>query len=209
MTVYVFYSTFIKFTIWFCLNFFFKQKILTSNTFTVDLQIKKKMVKNYKMLLQSKLIYTYLWNISKTRTSNQVLQFTQVNVFKFCDKHIHWHLLSIQLQRGDHLRYPCIAVKFFTVQDYQCTSTLYEHKLYTITPMANKFVLKFMVCFYIYTCRFYLRNNKESFFYYYEVIKYDRGLPNLINPEVLNHRFDYARDFGHSFINTLVEVIKF
>lgn len=110
---------------------------------------KKKMVKNYKMLLQSKLIYTYLWNISKTRTSNQVLQFTQVNVFKFCDKHIHWHLLSIQLQRGDHLRYPCIAVKFFTVQDYQCTSTLYEHKLYTITPMANKFVLKFMVCFYI------------------------------------------------------------
>lgn len=64
-------------------EFFFKQKILTSNTFTVDLQIKKKMVKNYKMLLQSKLIYTYLWNISKTRTSNQVLQFTQVKYLSF------------------------------------------------------------------------------------------------------------------------------
>lgn len=160
------------------------------------------------MLLQSKLIYTYLWNISKTRTSNQVLQFTQVNVFKFCDKHIHWHLLSIQLQRGDHLRYPCIAVKFFTVQSnllLHCTNTNYIqlHQWQT-----NLFWNSWSAFTYKHV-DFILEIIKESFFYYYEVIKYDRGLPNLINPEVLNHRFDYARDFGHSFINTPVEVIKF
>lgn len=134
----------IIFPIFDCLRFFFNvQKVYDLVLFefffqTKNINIKyiyswftdkkKKMVKNYKMLLQSKLIYTYLWNISKTRTSNQVLQFTQVNVFKFCDKHIHWHLLSIQLQRGDHLRYPCIAVKFFTVQSnllLHCTNTNY------------------------------------------------------------------------------------